>query len=171
MPKVQMTTLGYIETRESYLMLHRVKKEQDVNEGKWIGIGGKFEYGESPEECMIREAKEETGLAVTSMKFRGILTFICDKQDPEYICLYTIDGFSGQLKECDEGELLWVPKDEIFGLNLWEGDRIFFDLLQKDVPFFSLKLCYEGDQLLEAVLNGEKELVRTAKCDIVRKTE
>ena len=163
MPKVQMTTLGYIETRESYLMLHRVKKEQDVNEGKWIGIGGKFEYGESPEECMIREAKEETGLAVTSMKFRGILTFICDKQGPEYICLYTIDGFSGQLKECDEGELLWVPKDEIFGLNLWEGDRIFFDLLQKDVPFFSLKLCYEGDQLLEAVLNGEKELVRTAK--------
>ena len=163
MPKVQMTTLGYIETRESYLMLHRVKKEQDVNEGKWIGIGGKFEYGESPEECMIREAKEETGLAVTSMKFRGILTFICDKQDPEYIWLYTIDGFSGQLKECDEGELLWVPKDEIFGLNLWEGDRIFFDLLQKDVPFFSLKLCYEGDQLLEAVLNGEKELVRTAK--------
>ena len=163
MPKVQMTTLGYIETRESYLMLHRVKKEQDVNEGKWIGIGGKFEYGESPEECMIREAKEETGLAVTSMKVRGILTFICDKQDPEYICLYTIDGFSGQLKECDEGELLWVPKDEIFGLNLWEGDRIFFDLLQKDVPFFSLKLCYEGDQLLEAVLNGEKELVRTAK--------
>lgn len=163
MPKVQMTTLGYIETRESYLMLHRVKKEQDVNEGKWIGIGGKFEYGESPEECMIREAKEETGLAVTSMKFRGILTFICDKQDPEYICLYTIGGFSGQLKECDEGELLWVPKDEIFGLNLWEGDRIFFDLLQKDVPFFSLKLCYEGDQLLEAVLNGEKELVRTAK--------
>ena len=163
MPKVQMTTLGYIETRESYLMLHRLKKEQDVNEGKWIGIGGKFEYGESPEECMIREAKEETGLAVTSMKFRGILTFICDKQDPEYICLYTIDGFSGQLKECDEGELLWVPKDEIFGLNLWEGDRIFFDLLQKDVPFFSLKLCYEGDQLLEAVLNGEKELVRTAK--------
>ena len=163
MPKVQMTTLGYIETRESYLMLHRVKKEQDVNEGKWIGIGGKFEYGESPEECMIREAKEETGLAVTSMKFRGILTFICDKQDPEYICLYTIDGFSGHLKECDEGELLWVPKDEIFGLNLWEGDRIFFDLLQKDVPFFSLKLCYEGDQLLKAVLNGEKELVRTAK--------
>ena len=160
---LQMTTLGYIETRESYLMLHRVKKEQDVNEGKWIGIGGKFEYGESPEECMIREAKEETGLAVTSMKFRGILTFICDKQDPEYICLYTIDGFSGQLKECDEGELLWVPKDEIFGLNLWEGDRIFFDLLQKDVPFFSLKLCYEGDQLLEAVLNGEKELVGTAK--------
>ena len=158
-----MTTLGYIETRESYLMLHRVKKEQDVNEGKWIGIGGKFEYGESPEECMIREAKEETGLAVTSMKFWGILTFICDKQDPEYICLYTIDGFSGQLKECDEGELLWVPKDEIFGLNLWEGDRIFFDLLQKDVPFFSLKLCYEGDQLLKAVLNGEKELVRTAK--------
>ena len=140
MPKVQMTTLGYIETRESYLMLHRVKKEQDVNEGKWIGIGGKFEYGESPEECMIREAKEETGLAVTSMKFRGILTFICDKQDPEYICLYTIDGFSGQLKECDEGVLEWVDKEKILDLDLWEGDRLFLRYMQERRSFFSLKL-------------------------------
>lgn len=97
MPKVQMTTLGYIEKEDAYLMLHRVKKEQDVNEGKWIGIGGKFEYGESPEDCMKRETEEETGLTVTSMKFRGILTFICDKQDPEYICLYTIDGLSQKL--------------------------------------------------------------------------
>ena len=159
MPKVQMTTLGYIEKEDAYLMLHRVKKEQDVNEGKWIGIGGKFEYGESPEDCMKRETEEETGLTVTSMKFRGILTFICDKQDPEYICLYTIDGFRGQSRDCEEGVLKWVQKDEISRLNLWEGDRIFFDLIQKDAPFFSLKLRYEGDQLMEAVLNGEKDLV------------
>ncbi len=155
MPKVQMTTLGYIEKDNAYLMLHRVKKENDVNEGKWIGIGGKFEYGESPEECMKRETKEETGLTVTSMKFRGILTFICDKQDPEYICLYTIDGYHGQLKECDEGELRWVPKENIAKLNLWEGDKLFFDLIQKNQPFFSLKLHYQNDRLVEAALNGQ----------------
>ena len=107
----------------------------------------------------LHQIEEETGLTVTSMKFRGILTFICDKQDPEYICLYTIDGFRGQIRDCDEGVLKWVPKDEISRLNLWEGDRIFFDLIQKDAPFFSLKLRYEGDQLMEAVLNGEKDLV------------
>ena len=158
MPKVQMTTLGYMEKDGAYLMLHRVKKKQDVNEGKWIGIGGKFEYGESPEECMKREAREETGLTVTSMKFRGMLTFMCDKQDPEYICLYTIDGFYGQMKECNEGILQWVEKEKIPDLNLWEGDRIFLTLLQKEVPFFSLKLRYEGDRLVEAALNGEKIL-------------
>lgn len=158
MPKVQMTTLGYMEKDDAYLMLHRVKKKQDVNEGKWIGIGGKFEYGESPEECMKREAREETGLTVTSMKFRGILTFMCDKQDPEYICLYTIDGFYGQIKECNEGILQWVAKEKIPDLNLWEGDRIFLNLLQKEEPFFSLKLRYEGDRLVEAALNGEKIL-------------
>lgn len=163
MPKVQMTTLGYIEKEDAYLMLHRIKKKQDVNEGKWIGIGGKFEYGESPEECMKRETKEETGLTVTSFQFRGILTFICDKQDPEYICLYTIDGVTGEIRECDEGTLKWIPKKEIFDLNLWEGDRIFFDLIQKNEPFFSLKLRYEGDCLKEAVLNGEIDLVSTRK--------
>lgn len=159
MPKVQMTTLGYIEKENQYLMLHRIKKEKDVNEGKWIGIGGKFEYGESPEECMKREAKEETGLTVTSLRFRGILTFLCDQQDPEYICLYTIDGFSGEMKECEEGELKWIPKQNVLDLNLWEGDRIFFELIQKEEPFFSLKLRYEGDCLKEAVLNGEIDLV------------
>lgn len=158
MPKVQMTTLGYIEKDGAYLMLHRIKKKRDVNEGKWIGIGGKFEYGESPEECMKRETLEETGLTVTSMKFRGILTFMCDRQDPEYICLYTIEEFCGQLKECDEGRLKWVPKEKIMDLNLWEGDRIFLELLRKETPFFSLKLRYEGDRLAEAVLNGEKIL-------------
>ncbi|WP_287449793.1 NUDIX hydrolase [Sellimonas sp.] len=159
MPKVQMTTLGYIEKDDSYLMLHRVKKKNDVNQDKWIGIGGKFEYGESPEECLIREAKEETGLLITSWKFRGILTFICDKQDPEYICLYTADKFEGELKECGEGTLEWIRKEEVLNLNLWEGDKIFFNLIAKDAPFFSLKLAYENDSLKEAVLDGEKVLV------------
>lgn len=159
MPKVQMTTLGYMEKEDQYLMLHRIKKENDVNHDKWIGIGGKLEYGESPEECMIREAKEETGLTITSWKFRGILSFLCDQQDPEYICLYTIDGFEGTLKECDEGTLEWVSKKEISNLKLWEGDKIFFDLIEKKSDFFSLKLIYEGDVLKSAVLNGQKELV------------
>lgn len=156
MPKVQMTTLGYIEKDDAYLMLHRVKKKNDVNQDKWIGIGGKFEYGESPEECLKREALEETGLTVTSFRFRGILTFICDLQEPEYICLYTIDGFEGEIGECNEGTLEWIPKAEISNLNLWEGDRIFFRLFDENAPFFSLKLHYEKDKLTEAVLNGEK---------------
>ncbi len=156
MPKVQMTTLGYIEKNDAYLMLHRVKKKNDVNQDKWIGIGGKFEYGESPEECLKREALEETGLTVTSFRFRGILTFICDLQEPEYICLYTIDGFEGEIGECNEGTLEWIPKAEISNLNLWEGDRIFFRLFDENAPFFSLKLHYEKDKLTEAVLNGEK---------------
>ena len=156
MPKVEMTTLGYIEKNDAYLMLHRVKKKNDVNQDKWIGIGGKFEYGESPEECLKREALEETGLTVTSFRFRGILTFICDLQEPEYICLYTIDGFEGEIGECNEGPLEWIPKAEISNLNLWEGDRIFFRLFDENAPFFSLKLHYEKDKLTEAVLNGEK---------------
>ena len=156
MPKVEMTTLGYIEKNDAYLMLHRVKKKNDVNQDKWIGIGGKFEYGESPEECLKREALEETGLTVTSFRFRGILTFICDLQEPEYICLYTIDGFEGEIGECNEGTLEWIPKAEISNLNLWEGDRIFFRLFDENAPFFSLKLHYEKDKLTEAMLNGEK---------------
>lgn len=159
MAKAQITTLGYIEREGSYLMLHRIKKKNDVNQDKWIGIGGKLEYGESPEECLIREAKEETGLDVTSFRFRGILTFICDKQDPEYICLYTIDGFEGEMKECGEGTLEWIKKEELEELTLWEGDRIFFRLLEENAPFFSLKLAYENDRLVKAVLNGTKTLV------------
>lgn len=153
--KSPMTTLCYIEKDDSYLMLHRVKKENDVNKDKWIGIGGHFEQGESPEECLLREAKEETGLTLTSWRFRGLVTFTQQGYGTEYMCLYTADGFEGNIKECNEGVLEWVPKSRISSLNLWEGDRIFLDLINKDAPFFSLKLTYEGDHLTEAVLNGE----------------
>lgn len=153
--KHPMTTLCYIEQDGNYLMMHRVKKKNDINEGKWIGIGGHFEPGESPEECLLREVKEETGLVLTSWKFRGIVTFTSDDCPTEYMCLYTADGFEGTLaEECREGVLKWVPKSQVTDLKLWEGDRIFLKLLTEDGPFFSLKLTYEQDRLVESVLNG-----------------
>lgn len=145
------TTLCYIEENGKYLMLHRIFKEKDVNKGKWIGVGGKFEYGESPEECLLREVKEETGLTVLNYKLRGILTFLCDQQDPEYIFLYTADQFEGELQTCDEGVLEWIEKEKIPELNLWEGDLKIFELLKEETEVFSLKLRYQGDHLLEAV--------------------
>ncbi len=151
---VEPTTLCYIERDDAYLMMHRVKKKNDINQDKWIGVGGHFEEGEGPEDCLLREAKEETGLTLTSYKFRGLLTFICDKAPMEIICLYTADGFEGEVKECSEGELVWVKKSEIQNLNLWEGDKIFFRLFEENRPFFSLKLVYEKDELVEAVLDG-----------------
>ncbi len=153
---MELTTLCYIEKDEKYLMLHRVSKKNDVNKDKWIGVGGHFEQGESPEDCLLREVREETGLELTSYRFRGILTFNFNDNDSEYICLYTADGFEGELRECDEGTLEWVPKDEIENLNLWTGDKIFFELLRKDVPFFSLKLQYQGDNLIGCELDGKK---------------
>ena len=150
------TTLCYLESDGKYLMLHRVKKENDENRDKWIGIGGHFEGNESPEECLIREAKEETGLTLTSWKFRGIVTFIAEGWPVEYMCLYTADGFEGALQPCLEGTLEWVPKERITDLNLWEGDRIFLKLLAEDAPFFSLKLVYEGDELKYAALDGRQ---------------
>lgn len=150
-----LTTLCYIEKDDSYLMLHRVKKKVDVNKDKWIGIGGKFEVDESPEECLVREAFEETGLRLTSYRLRGILTFLCDSWETEYIFLYTADGYEGELTECREGTLEWIAKKDIGTLNLWEGDRIFFELLDKKRPFFSLKLQYQGDNLVFAALDGE----------------
>lgn len=151
-----LTTLCYIEKEDAYLMLHRIKKEKDINKDKWIGIGGHFETGESPEDCLLREVFEETGLVLTSYRFRGILTFLCDDITDYYICLYTADGFEGELKECNEGTLEWVAKNKIDDLELWEGDKIFFKLLEQDAPFFSLKLRYSNNELAEAVLNGTK---------------
>ena len=153
---MKQTTLCYIEQDGAYLMLHRVKKENDENKDKWIGIGGKFEDKESPEDCVLREALEETGLTLTSYRYRGIVTFVSDVWPTEYMHLFHADGFCGQLKSCDEGELEWLPKDKLYSLPMWEGDRIFLDLLDKDVPFFSLKLVYQGETLLEAVLDGKK---------------
>ena len=153
-----LTTLCYVEKDGQYLMLHRVAKEHDVNKDKWIGIGGHFEGNESPEECLIREAKEETGLILTSWRFRGIVTFIAEGWPVEYMCLYTADGFEGILQPCLEGTLEWVPKERITDLNLWEGDRIFLKLLAEEAPFFSLKLMYDGDELKYAALDGRQIL-------------
>ena len=152
---MKQTTLCYIEQDGCYLMLHRVKKENDENKDKWIGIGGKFEDKESPEDCVLREALEETGLTLTSYRNRGLVTFVSDRWPTEYMHLFHADGFSGQLKSCDEGDLQWFPKDQLYSLPMWEGDRIFLDLLEQDVPFFSLKLVYEGETLVQAVLNGK----------------
>lgn len=151
---MQNTTLCYIEQDGQYLMLHRVKKNQDPNAGKWIGVGGKFEENESPDECLLREVKEETGLTLTHWHFRGIVTFVSDQWQTEYMHLFTADGFSGAQTECSEGDLCWVEKSKLSSLNLWQGDRIFLALLQKDEPFFFLKLVYQGDSLTAAILNG-----------------
>lgn len=158
MPKSNLTTLCYIEQNDAYLMMHRVKKEVDINKDKWIGVGGHFEVDESPDECLMREVKEETGLTLTSYRFRGLVTFISNEWQTEYMCLYTADGFRGKLIDCNEGTLEWVPKSRLPELNLWKGDYIFLDLLETRQDFFSLKLRYEGDTLMEAVLDGKNIL-------------
>ncbi|MBE6780677.1 MAG: 8-oxo-dGTP diphosphatase [Ruminococcaceae bacterium] len=150
------TTLCYIEKDGKYLMLHRVKKVNDLNQDKWIGIGGKFEDKESPEECMLRETQEETGLTLINPEYRGILTFVSNKWPTEYIHLFYANNFVGELKECDEGNLEWVEIQDIYSLPLWQGDKIFLRLIEQKAPFFSLKLQYEGEELINAVLNGEK---------------
>lgn len=149
------TTLCYIEQDGKYLMLHRVKKN-DINHDKWIGIGGKFEEKESPEDCALREVREETGLTLTSYAYRGLVTFVSDQYETEYMHLFTADGFTGELIDCDEGTLEWVDKALVPTLPTWAGDRIFLDLLARDVPFFSLKLEYVGDTLVRAVLDGKE---------------
>ena len=150
-------TLCYLENdRDEYLMLHRVKKKNDVNQDKWIGVGGKFEEGESPEECLLREVWEETGYTLTRYRLRGIVTFQADPWPGEYMFLYTADGYEGSQRECSEGDLQWVSKDRMEELPIWEGDKIFFRLLREDRLFFSLKLVYRGDELIRAVLDGEE---------------
>ena len=143
-----LTTLCYIEKGDQYLMLHRVKKEHDINKDKWIGVGGKFEDKESPEDCLFREVREETGLTLTSWKFRGIITFVTDRYETEFMHLYTADDWEG------EGNLEWLDKKKVFNLKVWEGDKIFFWLMQHDAPFFSLRLEYVGDELVSYAMNG-----------------
>ena len=151
------TTLCYITRGDQVLMLHRTKKKNDINQDKWIGIGGKFEGTEAPEECLLREAREETGLTLTAWRCRGVITFLTDNpQDGEYMYLFTADGFEGDLKECNEGDLQWVSRDFLDQLPKWEGDQIFLDLLWQDAPFFLLTLRYSGDKLVEAILDGKK---------------
>lgn len=150
------TTLCYIENDGKYLMLHRVKKVNDLNQDKWIGIGGKFEDRESPEECILRETLEETGLTLKSLEYRGILTFVSDKWPTEYIHLFYSKDFSGNLTKCDEGNLEWVEIEKVYKLPLWQGDKIFLRLIEEKAPFFSLKLEYQGENLVNAVLNNKK---------------
>ena len=151
-----LSTLCYIEKDGQYLMLHRTVKKNDVNKDKWIGVGGHFEADESPEECVLREVKEETGYTLTSYRFRGIVTFVSGNGVTEYMHLFTADEFEGKSIACDEGELEWVKKEDVLKLNIWEGDRIFLRLLADEEPFFSLKLVYDGhDTLVSAVLNGK----------------
>jgi len=150
------TTLCYITRGEEVLMLHRTKKENDINKDRWIGIGGKFEGEESPDECLLREAKEETGLTLTNWKCHGVVTFLNDCCPGEFMYLFTADGFEGELKTCDEGELRWVSREFLDQLPTWEGDKIFLDLMWQGAPFFLLTLRYSGDKLLEAVLDGKK---------------
>ena len=153
---MKQTTLCYLERGDEYLMLHRTKKKNDENHDKWIGVGGKFEANESPEDCMRREIFEETGLTVTSYRYRGIVTFVSDIYETEYMHLFTVTDWTGEARECDEGELAWIKKQKLFDLTFWQGDRIFLKLLQEDVPFFSLKLTYRGDELIEAILDGKR---------------
>ena len=148
-------TLCYIKQGDQYLMLHRVKKKNDVNHDKWIGVGGKFEEGESPEDCILRETLEETGLTLTDYRYRGLVTFVNTIYETEYMHLFTASGWTGEIGECSEGRLEWVKKSHVPQLPIWEGDKIFLRLLAEETPFFSLKLCYDGDRLTGAVLNGQ----------------
>ena len=150
------TTLCYIKCEECTLMLYRNKKENDENAGKWVGIGGKFEAGESPEDCLLREVREEAGIALESYSLRGIVTFVSDEWGTEYMFLYTASVENTSLCDCNEGDLYWIEDAKLPTLAMWEGDRIFFDLLQKDEPFFSLKLIYSGEALTGAFLNGKQ---------------
>lgn len=150
---ISMTTLCYMERHEKYLMLHRVSKKKDLNRDKWIGVGGHFEFGESPEDCIIREIKEETGLDAEELKFRGIVTFVSDDDITEYMHLFTCEDFMGEITDCDEGKLEWVEKSKISELNLWEGDKIFLKELSEGKGFFSLKLIYTDGNLDNFVLN------------------
>ena len=150
-----LSSLCYLEKDGKVLLLHRTKKKHDLNHDKWIGIGGRFEDGESPEDCMLREFREETGLTLTAWRFRGIVTFVSNEAETEYMHLFTADGCTGALAECSEGDLEWVPRGKMKELPQWEGDKVFLRLLEEEAPFFSLKLVYEGERLAGCFLDGE----------------
>ena len=153
------STLCYLENaRGEYLMLHRVKKKNDVNQDKWIGVGGKFEGDESPDECLLREVREETGVTLTRWRFRGVVTFLTNGGwEGEYMYLFTADGWEGEFVDtCSEGDLEWVAKEAVPDLPVWEGDRIFLWLLAEGRPPFLLTMEYDGDRLIRAVLDGKK---------------
>ena len=152
--EMRMTTLCYLERGGEVLMLHRTKKEGDENRDKWIGVGGKFEPGESPEDCLRREVREETGLTLTAWRYRGLVTFVSDVWPCEYMHLFTAHAWEGEERPCDEGDLRWIGKKELYDLTLWQGDRIFLRLLEEDAPFFSLKLAYRGETLIAAERDG-----------------
>jgi len=152
------TTICYLSVNGKTLMIHRIKKKNDVNHDKWIGIGGKFEHGESPEECILREFREETGLTPTGLRYRAIITFLSEDWC-EYMHLFTATGYEGQMADCDEGTLEWVPDDQLTSLPIWEGDKVFLKLLHERESFFSLKLVYEGERLMRATLDGKTELI------------
>lgn len=151
-----VTVVCYLEKDDKILMLHRTKKENDVNHGKWIGVGGHVEAGESPEECVIREVREETGYTLENYRYRAILTFCYNEEPTMYLFLFTADRFSGEQIECNEGDLQWIPKAELEALELWQGDRIFHRLLESRQDFFSMKMVYQGDQLTECIIDGRK---------------
>ena len=151
---MQNTTLCYLEKDGKYLMLHRIKEKNDINEGKWLGVGGHFEEGESPYDCAIREVFEETGLVLASANYRAVVTFASDAYESEQMHLFTSDAFLGELIECPEGELCWIDKNEVLSLPMWEGDAVFLKLLLEKDEFFSLKLTYHGDTLTGAILDG-----------------
>ena len=150
------STLCYLEQGEKYLMLHRVKKENDLNHDKWIGVGGGFEGDESPDECLRREVMEETGLTLRSFRFRGVVTFVSNEWETEQMYLFTSDDYDGKMIECDEGDLEWVEKAKVTSLPIWEGDKLFLRLLSEDAPAFLMTLRYEGDTLVYASLNGNR---------------
>ena len=154
---MQLSTLCYIEQDRKYLMLHRTKKANDQSHDKWLGIGGKFETEESPDDCLLREVKEETGLTLMDYNFRGIVTFISDEWETEYMHLFTATGFQGELIECDEGKLEWIDKTEVLALNIWEGDKIFLKRLNGSKDFFSLKLEYRGDMLIKSIMQDSND--------------